>query len=249
MIGFTDDRASQAELVVIDAARRRPPPAGRAVGGGGRAVRRRRRPPGPRVRAVAPAPGDTVVVSGAAGGVGSLTVQLARRAGATRHRPGQRAQPRVAARARRGPGGLRRRRRRPHPRRGRPAVSTRSSTRSAAATSSSRSSSAWRPTASTRSPIRGAGQVRRQGRGQRAGRERRDAGRARRRSSTEGELEMPIAATYPLDQVRDAYAELERNHTRGQDRARAVTSPRRRRRAADRPGRRRVQSAAAGAIL
>ena len=31
----------------------------------------------------------------------------------------------------------------------------------------------------------------------------------------EGALEMPIAATYPLDQVREAYAELERNHTRG----------------------------------
>ncbi|MGZ4299379.1 MAG: zinc-binding dehydrogenase, partial [Solirubrobacteraceae bacterium] len=28
-------------------------------------------------------------------------------------------------------------------------------------------------------------------------------------------LEIPIAATYPLDQVREAYAELERNHTRG----------------------------------
>ena len=31
----------------------------------------------------------------------------------------------------------------------------------------------------------------------------------------EGALEVPIAATYPLDQVRDAYTELERNHTRG----------------------------------
>lgn len=35
------------------------------------------------VRAVQPAAGETVVVSGAAGGVGSLTVQLARNAGAT----------------------------------------------------------------------------------------------------------------------------------------------------------------------
>jgi len=34
------------------------------------------------VRAVAPRPGETVVVSGAAGGVGSLAVQLARAAGA-----------------------------------------------------------------------------------------------------------------------------------------------------------------------
>ena len=30
-----------------------------------------------------------------------------------------------------------------------------------------------------------------------------------------GELELPIAATYPLDRVRDAYRELERRHTRG----------------------------------
>ena len=35
------------------------------------------------VRAVDVKPGDTVVVAGAAGGVGSLAVQLARRAGAT----------------------------------------------------------------------------------------------------------------------------------------------------------------------
>jgi NADPH:quinone reductase-like Zn-dependent oxidoreductase len=31
----------------------------------------------------------------------------------------------------------------------------------------------------------------------------------------EGELEVPIARVYPLDQVRDAFAELERGHTRG----------------------------------
>ncbi|MGO9487591.1 MAG: NADP-dependent oxidoreductase [Solirubrobacteraceae bacterium] len=30
-----------------------------------------------------------------------------------------------------------------------------------------------------------------------------------------GELEVPIAAVYPLDRVRDAYEELERRHTRG----------------------------------
>lgn len=30
-----------------------------------------------------------------------------------------------------------------------------------------------------------------------------------------GELEVPIAATYPLEQVREAYRELERRHTRG----------------------------------
>jgi NADPH:quinone reductase-like Zn-dependent oxidoreductase len=31
----------------------------------------------------------------------------------------------------------------------------------------------------------------------------------------DGELEVPIARVYPLDQVRDAYRELERNHTHG----------------------------------
>ena len=31
----------------------------------------------------------------------------------------------------------------------------------------------------------------------------------------QGELEVPIAKTFPLDQVRDAYRELERRHTRG----------------------------------
>lgn len=30
-----------------------------------------------------------------------------------------------------------------------------------------------------------------------------------------GTLEVPIAATYPLEQVRDAYAELARGHTLG----------------------------------
>jgi NADPH2:quinone reductase len=30
-----------------------------------------------------------------------------------------------------------------------------------------------------------------------------------------GHIEVPIAATYPLDQVREAYAELEQRHTRG----------------------------------
>ncbi|GAB3981314.1 hypothetical protein GCM10029978_081750 [Actinoallomurus acanthiterrae] len=30
-----------------------------------------------------------------------------------------------------------------------------------------------------------------------------------------GQLEIPIARTYPLDQIQDAYRELERRHTRG----------------------------------
>jgi NADPH:quinone reductase-like Zn-dependent oxidoreductase len=30
-----------------------------------------------------------------------------------------------------------------------------------------------------------------------------------------GELEVPITATYPLDEVREAYAELAKGHVRG----------------------------------
>jgi NADPH:quinone reductase-like Zn-dependent oxidoreductase len=82
VIGFTDDRASQAELVAIPAQNATPKPAGVSweVAGslfvaGATAWAS--------VRAVALASGDTVVVSGAAGGVGVIAVQLARRAGAT----------------------------------------------------------------------------------------------------------------------------------------------------------------------
>jgi len=82
VIGWVDTRASQAELVVVPAEHlvRRDPSVPWAVGGalfvaGTTAYAA--------VNAVGAGPGDTVVVSGAAGGVGSIAVQLARRAGAT----------------------------------------------------------------------------------------------------------------------------------------------------------------------
>ena len=53
------------------------------MGGGRRPVRRGRDRVGGAVHAVRPKEGETVVISGAAGGVGSLAVQLARRTGAT----------------------------------------------------------------------------------------------------------------------------------------------------------------------
>ena len=81
VIGFTPDRASQAELVVVDAGHLTPRPpqvpwevAGALFVVGATAWAA--------VRAVAPSPGDTVVVSGAAGGVGTLAVQLLVEAGA-----------------------------------------------------------------------------------------------------------------------------------------------------------------------
>jgi NADPH:quinone reductase-like Zn-dependent oxidoreductase len=81
VIGFTEDRASQAEFVVVKAGNLVPRPAEvswEQAGGlfvvGTTAFAA--------VRAVDLKPGETVVVSGAAGGVGSIAVQLAKSAGA-----------------------------------------------------------------------------------------------------------------------------------------------------------------------
>src|SRR5271154_5458693 len=82
VLGFTDKRASQAEFVVVLANQltSKPPAVSWEVAGalfvaGTTAYAA--------VRAVELAPGDTVAVSGAAGGVGTIAVQLAKRAGAT----------------------------------------------------------------------------------------------------------------------------------------------------------------------
>jgi NADPH:quinone reductase-like Zn-dependent oxidoreductase len=81
VIGYTDDRASQAEYVLVEQEHliRRPSgvsweAAGSLYVAGTTAYAA--------VRAVSVGAGDTVVVSGAAGGVGSIAVQLARQAGA-----------------------------------------------------------------------------------------------------------------------------------------------------------------------
>jgi len=82
VIGYTDNRASQAEFAVVEAGHLTPKPAkvpwpvaGALFVAGATAYAT--------VRAVALAKGDVLVVSGAAGGVGSIAVQLARRTGAT----------------------------------------------------------------------------------------------------------------------------------------------------------------------
>jgi NADPH:quinone reductase-like Zn-dependent oxidoreductase len=82
IIGWTDNRASQAEYVVVEEQHLTAKPAdvswevaGALFVAGTTAYAT--------VRAVGLTEGDTVVVSGATGGVGSLAVQLARRAGAT----------------------------------------------------------------------------------------------------------------------------------------------------------------------
>jgi NADPH:quinone reductase-like Zn-dependent oxidoreductase len=81
VIGWTDRRASHAEYVIVGAQHLTPKPAGvswEAAGSlaiaGCTAYAA--------VQAVSLKPGDTVAVSAAAGGVGSITVQLAKRAGA-----------------------------------------------------------------------------------------------------------------------------------------------------------------------
>jgi NADPH:quinone reductase-like Zn-dependent oxidoreductase len=82
VIGWTDSRASHAELAVVEAAHLTPRPAavpwevaGALYVAGATAYAA--------VRAVDLHEGDVVAVSGAAGGVGTLVVQLARDAGAT----------------------------------------------------------------------------------------------------------------------------------------------------------------------
>jgi NADPH:quinone reductase-like Zn-dependent oxidoreductase len=82
VIGFTHDRASHAELVAIEAAHltRRPHGVPWEVAG---ALFVTGTTAHAAVRAVAPEKGDTVVVSGAAGGVGTIAVQLAGLARAT----------------------------------------------------------------------------------------------------------------------------------------------------------------------
>ena len=82
VIGYTDNRASHAEYALAGAGNLAPKPAGVPWEEAG-ALPVAGFTAYAAVRAVALAPGDTLVVSGAAGGVGSITVQLARRAGAT----------------------------------------------------------------------------------------------------------------------------------------------------------------------
>jgi NADPH:quinone reductase-like Zn-dependent oxidoreductase len=82
VIGFTEVRASQAQFVVVPAGHLTPKPAqvpwdvaGALFVAGTTAYAA--------VRAVGLKPGDKVAVAGAAGGVGTIAVQLAKRAGAT----------------------------------------------------------------------------------------------------------------------------------------------------------------------
>ena len=213
VIGFTDDRASQAELVVIDAAHATAKPAGVPWEVAG-ALFVAGATASAASRAVNPAEGDTVVVSGAAGGVGSLTVQLVRRTGATVI--GLASEPNhewlrghgvipvtygdgVADRIREAaPGGVD------------AFIDTVGPPYVELAlelgVDPDRIDTIADFAAVARHGVKAEGNA---------------AGASAQTLAElaalidQGALEMPIAATYPLDQVRDAYAELERNHTRG----------------------------------
>jgi NADPH:quinone reductase-like Zn-dependent oxidoreductase len=82
VIGWVDTRSSQAEYLVADAANLAAKPAGLPWEVAG-AIPVAGFTAWAMVEAVGLRPGETVVVSGAAGGVGAIAVQLARRAGAT----------------------------------------------------------------------------------------------------------------------------------------------------------------------
>jgi NADPH:quinone reductase-like Zn-dependent oxidoreductase len=82
VIGWVDTRSSQAEYVVAEQDNLAPRPSGLPWEVAG-AIPVAGFTAWAMVRAVDLKPGDTVVVAGAAGGVGSLAVQLAKRAGAT----------------------------------------------------------------------------------------------------------------------------------------------------------------------
>jgi NADPH:quinone reductase-like Zn-dependent oxidoreductase len=82
VLGFVDTRSSHAELVVaeVENVTRKPAKVAWDVAGSLNVVGKTAYVA---IRAAAVAPGETVAVSGAAGGVGSLIVQLAKRVGAT----------------------------------------------------------------------------------------------------------------------------------------------------------------------
>ncbi|HWE33290.1 MAG TPA: NADP-dependent oxidoreductase [Solirubrobacteraceae bacterium] len=213
VIGFTDNRASHAELVVIDADNATPKPsevpwevAGALFVVGATAYAA--------VGAVELTGGDTVAVSGAAGGVGTIAVQLARRAGATviglasehnhdwlrdhgvvpvSYGPGVGDRIREAA-----PGGVD------------AFIDTQGGGYVELAVDLG-----VKPgridTIADFAAIRNYGV---KGDGNAAGASAETLA-ALADLIARGELEVPIAATYPLDRVRDAYRELEQGHTRG----------------------------------
>ncbi len=213
IIGFTDNRASQAELVVIEAENATPKPPGVSweVAGGLFVVGATAYAA---VGALSLSEGDTVVIAGAAGGVGSLAVQLARRAGATviglaseRNHDwlrGHGAVPitygdGVADRIREAaPDG----------------VDAFLDTVGAPYVELALELGVAPDRIDTIADFEAVSKHGVKAEGNAAGASAETMAQLAALID-DGALELPIAAAYPLDQVRDAYTELERNHTRG----------------------------------
>jgi NADPH:quinone reductase-like Zn-dependent oxidoreductase len=213
VIGFTNDRASHAEFVLVEAAQLVRRPAGVSweqagslfvVGTTAYAA----------VNAVALKPGDTLVVSGAAGGVGSVVVQLAINAGAkviglaskpnhpwlTKHEiiPITYGEG-VADRIRRASGGH---------------VDAFIDTFGGGYVELALGLGVAPDRIDTIIDFKAAGKYHVKTAGNS------DGGRPEvlaelARMIDEGDLEIPIARVYPLDEVRDAYKELAKRHTHG----------------------------------
>jgi NADPH:quinone reductase-like Zn-dependent oxidoreductase len=214
VIGFTNNRASQAELVVVEAENltRRPPEvpwdaAGALFVAGVTAWAA--------VRAVDASSGDLVALSGAAGGVGSIALQLARNAGATvialaseKHNPwllqhgaipvpyGPGVEERILAAADHGPDAF---------------IDTFGSGYVDMAIELGIKPKRINTIIDFQAAARHKG-VRTDGSAVGASAE---VLAELAQLIAEGRLEIPIAHTYPLEQVQDAYRELEERHTLG----------------------------------
>jgi NADPH:quinone reductase-like Zn-dependent oxidoreductase len=212
VLGWTDNRASQAEYVVAEASDLTAKPAGVSwpVAGslfvaGVTAYAA--------VRAVALRPGDTVVVSGAAGGVGTIAVQLARRAGATVI--GLASEPNHAWLSSHGVIGV------SYGegvadriRQAAPTVDAFVDTHGAPYVQLALDLGVAPDRIDTIADFEAVGKHGVKGEGSSAGASAAVLAELAGLIAA-GELEVPVAATYPLDQVREAYTELASGHVRG----------------------------------
>jgi NADPH:quinone reductase-like Zn-dependent oxidoreductase len=213
VLGWTEERASHAELVAVPAQQLAPKPpslpwevAGALFVAGMAATAS--------VRAVAPRAGETVVVSAAAGGVGSIAAQLARRTGAAviglvgdhnhdwlrahgiepvTYGDGQARRLREAARGR---------------------IDAFIDTFGGGYVELALGLGIPRERINTIADFRAAQRHGVQAQGTHAIATA-DLLAELARIVADGEVEIPIARTFPLDEVRDAYRELEQRHTRG----------------------------------
>jgi NADPH:quinone reductase-like Zn-dependent oxidoreductase len=214
VLGWSDERSSHAELVAVPATQLTAKPAALPWEVAG-ALHVGPMAGWASVDVVAPQPGETVVIAGAAGGVGAVAAQLVRHRGATAiglasernhdwlrsrgivpvaYGEGQEERIRAAA-----PGGR---------------VDGLIDAFGCGYVDLALALGVPRERINTVIDFAAAGRL---GVSARGSSEDADAGRLGQLAAllAEGGIELPIAATYPLEQVREAYAELAQRHTRG----------------------------------